>query len=227
MFLLVLCYPCQGWWCGYKELKGKGKLCDCSGEEITPDDYRDQKKRCCPPPSPGHCEVTEEGNGKCENSLVCSDPFQCGDTRLGGDKTCHCGDDDLTNDDYWEHHKRCCTPPGPGHCEATSEGDVKCLNSTAYSRDSQPCNGKCYYEEHQPCNGACTTPELCQRIAINPLTTTTVSNPSTTAHSVSIPSRKRQPSASAKTDMKSTNNAGNLERNTFCLFLISLFFLSP
>ena len=235
LFLSVFCYPCQGWWCGYSELKGEGKLCDCSGEEIKQEDYRAQKKRCCSPPSPGHCEVTKEGNGKCKNSLVCSDPYQCGDTRLGGDKICHCGEDVLTNDDYWEDHKRCCTPPGSGHCEVTSEGDVKCSNSTAYSRDSQPCNGKCYYEEHQPCNGACTTAELCQRSASNPLRT--VSNPSRTDHSVSLPSKTDQtvsvPSMSdqttqpsAKTEMKSTNNASTLERSTFCLFLIFLFFLS-
>ena len=71
LFLLLLCYPCHGWWCGYSELSGSGKVCDCSGEEITQDEYRD-KKKCCPPPGPGHCEVNAEGNGSEQDlSLLC------------------------------------------------------------------------------------------------------------------------------------------------------------
>ena len=46
---IMMIFSCHGWWCGYSELRGSGKVCDCSGEEITQDEYRD-KKKCCSPP---------------------------------------------------------------------------------------------------------------------------------------------------------------------------------
>ena len=77
IFLILLCCLCQGWPCGDKEVEeGSGKVCDCSGEKITENDYNKQgmnKKGCCPVTGPelGHCEVTREGNVGCTNSHVC------------------------------------------------------------------------------------------------------------------------------------------------------------
>ena len=77
IFLILLCCLCQGWPCGDKEVEeGSGKVCDCSGEKITENDYNKQgmnKKGCCPVTGPelGHCEVTREGNVRCTNSHVC------------------------------------------------------------------------------------------------------------------------------------------------------------
>jgi len=156
--LFLLCCPSQGWPCGDKEVEyDSDYVCDCSGEKITLDDYIDSDKECCPPPGGGHCEVTTEGNVRCNNSRVCYDSFKCGDTRLGGDKTCHCSADLLSRDDYRNDDKRCCQPPGGGDCKVNSEGDVKCYNSTLHNREHQPCNGECYFSDHQLCNGECRT----------------------------------------------------------------------
>ena len=129
IFLFLLRCPCQGWWCGDREVEwDSGKVCDCSGEEIV----FSYHKGCCTPPGPGHCDVSTEGNVRCNNSHVCYQPYKCGDTWLGRDKTCHCSEDPLSYDDYNFHYKGCCPPPGAGHCEVTSEGDVKCYNSTIH-----------------------------------------------------------------------------------------------
>ena len=144
LIMFFLCYPCQGGWpCGDNWVEyGSGKLCDCSGDEITQDDWGRRRKGCCPPPGRGNCEVTTEGNVRCNNSHVCYFPYMCGDTRLGYDKTCHCSADVFSDVDY-VNNKGCCPPPGQGHCEVTDGGNVKCHNSTVYHRETQPCNDKC------------------------------------------------------------------------------------
>ena len=76
LFLFLLCCPCQGWWCGDKEVEWDSGKCDCSGEEITLSDHYDNYKGCCPPPGPGHCEVTSERDVKCYNSTFYNDQYQ-------------------------------------------------------------------------------------------------------------------------------------------------------
>ena len=48
----------------------------------------------------------------------------------------------------YDDENRCCSPPGGGHCEVTTKGDVKCSNSTLYHGINQPCNGKCNGEDY-------------------------------------------------------------------------------
>ena len=123
LILFLLCCSCQGWKCGDKVVES-GKVCDCSGEEITEDDYYDRDKECCPPPGPGHCEVTADDN----------DDYDYYDYY----------------DDYNYHDMRGC----PSHCEVTSEGDVKCQNSTVYRLYNQPCNGRCEGRDFPACPNA-------------------------------------------------------------------------
>ena len=134
LFLLLLSCPCQGGWpCGDKWIEWiSGKVCDCSGKKITEKDWIRRRNGCCTTTSPGHYDVTKEGNVRCINSHVCYQPYKCGDTWLGRDKTCHCSEDLFSYDDYENNDKGCCPPPGAGHCEVTSEGDVKCYNSTIH-----------------------------------------------------------------------------------------------
>ena len=144
LFLFLLCCRCQGWKCGDKEIEdGSDKICDCSGEEITEyeRDEQDRDKKCCPLPGPVHCEVSTEGNVRCNNSHVCYS-YKCGDTWLAHDRTCHCSSDLISYQDFQYKDKVCCPPPGPGHCEVTRQRDVKCYNSTV-NKYNQPCNGEC------------------------------------------------------------------------------------
>ena len=142
-------------------------------------------------------------------------------SEMGQNKTCLCSVDVLTNDEYWEHYRRCCTP-GPGHCEVTSEGDVNCHESKVYNRDTQPCNGKCYYQEHHPCDVKCSTEECQIRVRIS-----VGNDPNVKVHDVGITTPDSTLSTTPQTTQPSLEtNAGILEKRTRYFFLIlSIFYL--
>ena len=129
LVMFLLCCPCQGWPCGDKQIdEDSGKVCNCSGEIITEDDYDDDDKGCCTPPDLGLCEETSEGvncynstifnsltqpcNGECFNSrdTVCpttnitlgTEHQQCYEKSIHNDRKYNClnrGDEEIITED--------------------------------------------------------------------------------------------------------------------------------
>ena len=168
LYLLYLVHPYHGatpWSCGGAWIEDQS-VCLCGNENITRNDNYNDNINCC---GPDTCTITE-GGATCPGGQTCKtdwQPWPCGDIQISRDKTCYCGAEQLTHDDWRFDDKFCCpstrpsqcymSPDGNGHCNGTVKTGYKAGCDTGVcrqGRDYFACRSgdKCVYKGYM-CHG--------------------------------------------------------------------------